>query len=191
MMWGPHLMLEKPFFINILITHWLQWFAIVFSHKCNQYGMLVCLATTAGIEDVEFVCGRAEDVLQGQLEEEEESGGPGEVIGVVDPPRAGLRMSLPPSFSRSMSHLPFPSLWSLSPSCLFSLTPALYLILDFLSLFHSHFPFFSLFSLSLLLLLQIPEWSSASEETHISRNSSTYHATLKATKHLATLWSEF
>ena len=72
--------------------------------------MLVCLATTAGIEDVEFVCGRAEDVLQGQLEEEEESGGPGEVIGVVDPPRAGLRMSLPPSFFRSMSHLPFPSL---------------------------------------------------------------------------------
>ena len=43
----------------------------------------------SGIEGAEFVCGKAEDVLQKQLEE----CGPGdcEVIGVVDPPRAGLR----------------------------------------------------------------------------------------------------
>jgi tRNA (uracil-5-)-methyltransferase len=41
-----------------------------------------------GIDDVEFVCGRAEDVLQKQLEEC--GPGSGEVIGVVDPPRAGL-----------------------------------------------------------------------------------------------------
>ena len=38
---------------------------------------------------MEFVWGKAEDVLQKQLEEY--GAGPGEVIGVVDPPRAGLR----------------------------------------------------------------------------------------------------
>ena len=77
--------------------------------------LLPCPDTT-GIEGVEFVCGRAEDVLQGQLEEEAGEGSSGEVIGVVDPPRAGLRTSLSLSlFSLSLSPPPPPHLHYLPP----------------------------------------------------------------------------
>ena len=54
----------------------------------------VCVCVS-GMDGVEFVCGRAEDVLQRYLEEEggrEE--GTGEIIAIVDPPRAGLRTSV-------------------------------------------------------------------------------------------------
>ena len=57
-------------------------------------GLKVCsvvyVCMYVGVEAAEFVCGRAEDVLQRYLEESGEEG-EGEVIGVVDPPRAGLR----------------------------------------------------------------------------------------------------
>ena len=48
--------------------------------------------THSGITNTEFLCGKAEDVLPKHLERP--PGGRGEVIGVVDPPRGGLRKLL-------------------------------------------------------------------------------------------------
>ena len=47
------------------------------------------LPTDSGITNAEFLCGKAEDVLPKHLERP--PGRRGEVIGVVDPPRGGLR----------------------------------------------------------------------------------------------------
>ena len=51
--------------------------------------MTITGSTQSGISNAEFLCGKAEDVLQKHLEKS--LGGRGEVIGVVDPPRGGLR----------------------------------------------------------------------------------------------------
>lgn len=50
---------------------------------------LFVIPTHSGINDAEFLCGKAEDVLPKHFERS--VGGRGEVVGVVDPPRGGLR----------------------------------------------------------------------------------------------------
>ena len=42
----------------------------------------------SGVSNAEFICGKAEDVLPDRMAKEES---PTEVVGIADPPRAGLR----------------------------------------------------------------------------------------------------
>ena len=130
--------------------------------------MYVCVSL--GLLNAEFVCGKAEDVLPKHLEEcgvEE-----GEIIGVVDPPRAGLRtwVEVTVATHRPTHPITYSPTHSLTHSPTHSPTQR-----------PTH---------SLSLSMQTPGWFSVFEGVPRFRSWSTCHAIQRATTPSETLWSK-
>ena len=140
--------------------------------------MYVCVSL--GLLNAEFVCGKAEDVLPKHLEEcgvEE-----GEIIGVVDPPRAGLRTWVEVTVATHRpTHSPNHPLTH-SPTHRPTHSPT-----------HSptHLPNDPpTHSLTHSLSMQTPGWFSVFESVPRFRSWSTCHAIQRATTPSETLWSK-